>query len=68
MGKMRVLIKEFAARYLKDNDSVALSEFDAIENAAAEKLSNHEGNLSLKALTSLSEAAAKSLGNQIMLR
>ncbi len=64
MSNEKVLTKEIAKQFLEDEDSaVDLSEFTAIEDAAAESLSKHEGELylDLSGLTSLSDAAAKSL-------
>ena len=58
---MGVLTKEIAEQFLANEYSVAISEFTAIEDAAAESLSKHEGGLSLNGLTSLSDAAAESL-------
>jgi hypothetical protein len=43
MGDKKVLTKEIAEQFLEDDDSVDLSEFTAIEDAAAESLSKHEG-------------------------
>ncbi len=56
-----ILTTEIAERFLKDNDSVDLSEFTSIEEAAAQALAKHEGSLCLKRLESLSIAAAASL-------
>ena len=41
MPDEKVLTKEIAERFLADEDSVDLSEFTAVENAAAESLSKH---------------------------
>ena len=58
---MNVLTKEIAEQFLANESSVAISEFTAIEDAAAESLSKHKYSLSLDGLTSLSDAAAESL-------
>ena len=52
---------EIAERFLEDNDSVDLSEFTSIEEAAAQALAKHEGSLRLNQLESVSIAAAASL-------
>jgi hypothetical protein len=58
----KVLTKEIAEQFLADEDSVDLSEFTAIEDDAAERLSELEVfRLHLDGLTSLSDAAAESL-------
>ncbi len=56
-----MLTKELAEQWLEDEDSLNLSQFTYIEDAAAESLSRHEGDLELNGLTSLSDAAAESL-------
>ena len=56
-----VLTEEIAEQFLEDDSSVHLSEFTAIEDAAAESLSGHEGDLELDGITFLSDAAANSL-------
>jgi len=62
MSDKKVLTKEIAEQFLADEDSVRLSKFTAIEDAAAESLSKYEGTyLYLNNLTELSDAAAKSL-------
>ena len=62
MSNDKVLTKNIAKQFLEDEDSaVDLGEFTAIEDAAAESLSKHEGDLYLNGLTSLSDAAAESL-------
>ena len=72
MSEEKVLTKEIAEQFLADEDSVDLSEFTTIEEAAAESLSKHESwHLSLDGLTKLSDAAAESLskfeGSQLSL-
>ena len=57
----KILTKEIAEQFLENANSVDLSEFTAIENAAAASLSKHESWLVLTGLTSLSDAAAESL-------
>ena len=60
------LTKEIAEQFLADVDSVDLSEFNEIDDAAAEILSNCTDTwLSLGGLTSLSDAAAESLSKHI---
>jgi len=67
MSDEKVLTKEIAEQFSADEDSVDLNEFTAIEDAAAESLSKHEGEwtteawLLLDGLTELSDAAAESL-------
>ena len=61
MSNEKVLTKEIAEQFRKKKNSVDLSRFTAIEDAAAESLSKHEGWLNLSGLTSLSDAAAESL-------
>ncbi len=57
MSNEKVLTKELAKQFLEDEDSaVDLSEFTAIEDAAAKSLGKHEGVLYLSGLTSLSDA------------
>ena len=51
MSGEKMLTKEIAEQYLADEDSVDLSEFTAIEDAAAESLSKHEEDLYLDDLT-----------------
>ncbi len=62
MSDEKVLTKEIAEQFLADDESVDLSEFTAIEDAAAESLSEYEDGLGLSGLTELSDAAAESLG------
>ena len=61
MSNEKILTKEIAKQFLESVNLVALSEFTAIEDEAAESLSKHEGDLFLDGLTSLSDAAAESL-------
>ena len=61
MSNEKVLTKEIAEQFLKNVNSVKLSEFTAVEDEAAESLSKYEGWLYLDGLTSLSDAAAESL-------
>ena len=58
----KVLTKEIADEWIADEDSHDLCEFEAIDDAAAESLSKHEGYLYLNSLKELSDAAAESLG------
>ena len=58
----RLLTVEIAEKFLADNDSVDLSQFTSIEDAAAEALGkNRGGPLFLNGLTSLSDTAAEAL-------
>ena len=59
MSDEKVLTKEIAEVCL--SFALNLYEFTAIEDAAAESLSKHEGSLILFGLTELSDAAAESL-------
>ena len=61
MKNSKILTTEIAERFLDDNDSVDLSEFTSIEDAAAQALAKHEGSLRLNQLESVSIAAAASL-------
>jgi len=67
MSDKSVLTKEFAEQYCRDGFPADLSEFNAIEDAAAEILVKHGGkslnglDLNLEGLTSLSDEAAESL-------
>ena len=55
------LTKEIAEQFLKDKQSVDLSKFTSIEDAAARSLAKFEGDLDLYGLTSLSASAAQAL-------
>ena len=58
----KVLTREIAEQYIADDDSVDLSEFTRIEDAAAQSLAKHEGeHLYLSGLTELSDAVIESL-------
>ena len=59
----KVLTKEIADEWIADEDSHDLCEFEAIDDAAAESLSKHKGELGLGDLTELSDAAIESLSN-----
>ena len=62
MSKAKILTKQIAERFLKDEDSVDLQRFTSIEDAAAQALAQHRGgDLDLDGLTSLSDAAAQAL-------
>ena len=52
-------ITEAVAQQFLDGNIDDLSEFTAIEDAAAESLSRHQGDLSLNGLTELSDAAVR---------
>ena len=65
MSEEKIITKDIAEEFLKDEYSVDLEEFTSIEDAAAESLSKHEGDyLDLSGLTELSDAAAESLSKQ----
>ncbi len=59
--KTIILTQKIAKQFLADEDSVGLSEFTSIEDAAAQTLAKHKRTLGLSGLTSLSDAAAESL-------
>jgi hypothetical protein len=59
MSDEKVLTKEIAEQFLGDNDSLDLSEFTAIEDAAADSLSKYEGDF--VNLDNLPASAAKIL-------
>ena len=62
MSDEKELTKDIAKQFAADNNSVDLSEFTEIENAAAESLSKHTGDwLYLDGLIGLSHAAVESL-------
>ena len=56
-----VLTVEIAKQYLADADSVDTKQFTSIEDAAAEALGKHDGQLNLSGLTSVSDVAAEAL-------
>ena len=56
-----IITKEIAEQFTADQYSVQLYEFAKIDDAAAESLSKHNGDLGLSGLTELSDAAAESL-------
>jgi len=56
-----LLTLEIAEQFRNDDFAGSLDSFVAIDDAAAESLSRHKGNLDLHGLTSLSDAAAESL-------
>ena len=59
------LSNKIAKDFLDDPESVDLSECTKIEDAAAESLSKHQGDLYLSSLTELSDAAVKHLEKHI---
>jgi hypothetical protein len=61
MSKEHILTLEIAEQFLEDPDSISLDEYTSIQDAAAESLSKHQGELYLSGLTQLSDAAAESL-------
>ena len=61
MSKAKILTQKIAEQFLADEDSVELWEFTSIEDAAAQALAQHKGDLYLSGLTSLSDAAAQAL-------
>ena len=56
-----VLTVEIAKQYLADADSVDTKQFTSIEDAAAEALGKHDGQLNLSGLTSVSDSQAEAL-------
>ena len=56
-----ILTKEIAEQFVADKYSVHLDQYNVIEDAAAESLSKHQGDLNLDGLTGLSVAAAESV-------
>ena len=56
-----ILTLEIAEQFLKDG-RVRLEDYTSMDDAAAQALAQHKGDLSLEGLTSLSEAAAQALG------
>ena len=50
MSKEKVLTKEIAEQFMKEEDSVDLSLYSEFEDSAIEALSNYDGQLSLDAL------------------
>ena len=57
----KLLTKEIAEKFLACPDEIDLYDFTAIEDEAAESLSNHQGELALTCIAELSDAAAESL-------
>lgn len=47
MSKAKILTQKIAEQFLKDNDSLDLSKFTSIEDAAAQALGQHYGDLSI---------------------
>ncbi len=60
---MSSLTKKIAERFITESESVDLSDFSSIEDAAAEILAKYKGDLFLSGLTSLSPTAAKALAS-----
>ena len=60
MSEEKVLTNEIAEQFIT-GETLDLSEFTSIEDAAAESLSKHQGDLWLSGLTKLSDAAAENL-------
>ena len=58
MSKPKILTREIAEEFLKDNGSVDLDKFTDIEETAAEVIAQHKGELCLNGLKTLSDAAA----------
>jgi hypothetical protein len=56
-----LLTKQVAEEFLKDNQSVDLTFFAFIENAAAQTVAQHKGELRLNGLKSISDTAAHAL-------
>jgi hypothetical protein len=61
MSKPKILTREIAEKFLKDNDSVDLEKFTSLEDDAAKVLAEHKGSLRLNGITTLSKAAASYL-------
>jgi hypothetical protein len=61
MSTGKVLTKAIAEKFLKNKNSVDLSEFTSIDDNAAQALARHKGYLDLSSLTSLSDTAAHAL-------
>jgi hypothetical protein len=61
MSNQKILIREIAEKFLKDNDSVDLEKFTSLEDDAAKVLAEHKGSLGLNGMTTLSKAAASYL-------
>ena len=59
--EQKVLTKEIAEEFIKEDSLTVLEEFTEITDDAAEILSKFEGDLFLGGLTALSDAAAESL-------
>lgn len=62
MSKGKILTKEIAERFLKDNQGIDLSEFTSIEPDAAETLSNRVEDLALAGINVLPATVAVALG------
>ena len=58
----QLLTKEIAEQFLTNELSVNLCKFIAIEDATAEALAKHNGDLYLRGLAMLSDEAAEALG------
>jgi hypothetical protein len=61
MSKPKILTREIAEKFLKDNDSVDLEKFTSLEDDAAKVLAEHKGSLRLNGITTLAKAAASYL-------
>ena len=61
MSKPKILTREIAEKFLKDNGSVDLDKFTTLEDDAAKALAKHKGSLMLNGITTLSKEAASSL-------
>lgn len=61
VAEIKILTKNIAKQFVKDNDSIDLGEFTVIEPAAAQVLAKHKGKLNLSGLTSLSDKSAMEL-------
>ena len=56
-----VLNKKTAMRFMKDNESIFLSGYTSLDDAAAETLASYEGDLRLGGLNNISDSSAESL-------
>lgn len=65
MSASKILTKEIAEQFLKDEDSVDLWEYTSLEDEAAQLLAKHEGDLDLSGLLNVSESNVKILAQHI---
>ena len=65
MSASKILTKEIAEQFLKDEESVDLSEYTSLEDEAAQLLAKHEGELDLSGLLNVSESNINILAQHI---